>query len=248
MSLLVGLQHREQLDDVLVQNLDELTGALSTAFVALARGEDMPLLLGLQTPEQLDPIVRDELDQILAAIQTAFNSEAYNLFVKSYIEYEIRLNAGEATQTKTIPAVATANTELVYLGINTAETASYAAGTAYVTLTNATTVTATRRSDLATTTLDIRFAVLEYHPNVLRQAVQYGTITNAAVAGTDSLILEVGPRAKVCFLGYLTDYTGVDASRIQPKLTLRTTTVVTAYRSTGGADGHVTSFCVVDFK
>ena len=125
MSLLVGLQHREQLDDVLVQNLDELTGALSTAFVALARGEDMPLLLGLQTPEQLDPIVRDELDQILAAIQTAFNSEAYNLFVKSYIEYEIRLNAGEATQTKTIPAVATANTELVYLGINTAETASY---------------------------------------------------------------------------------------------------------------------------
>ena len=249
MSLLVGIQERDRLDSLLTQNLDEMIATLQTAFQAQARGENVPLLLGLQTPEQLDPVVRDELDQILAAIQTAFNSQVYNTFIKGYTEYEIAFVAGDSSKTKTLPAaVVVANTELVYLGLNTAEPSPYAAGTAYFTLTDATTVTGVRRDDLATTTLDLRFGVLEYQPNVLRQAIKYGTILNAAAAGTSTVIREVGPRAKVCFLGYDTDYTGSDANRIQVKLKLTDTTHVTAYRNTGGADGHVTSFCVVDFK
>lgn len=245
-----SLAHEDQLDPLYA---DEFTNIMAALQVAFSRTVDSNLLVSLKYRDEIgakDPTLQDELDNLLAQFQSAFNSKVFSTFVKGYTEYEITFAAAESTHAKTLAsAVVVENTELVYLGLITPEPAPYAAGTAYVTLTNTNTVTASRRGDLATTTLTIRFGVLEYQPGVLRQAVQYGTIVNAAVAGTDAVITEVGPRAKVCFLGYLTDYVGTsNPSRIQPKLSLRTTRAVTAYRDTAGADGHVVSFCVVDFK
>lgn len=160
--------------------------------------------------------------------------------VKSIQRGTVAVNAPASSNTATITAVVPGNTRLVWLGCSsTGTTANPTEMQASITLTNATTVTATRT---AGTTLNVlvSFEVIEYWPGVLR-TVQRGTVTAAAaVSGTATLAttLQSTARATLDVLGYQYNFTW-SAEDAFGELRLTNTTTVTLTRI--AANGNLTA-------
>jgi hypothetical protein len=241
-SLLVGLNFREQLDTRVETELDEMIGALQSGFVNRAQGQDMALLLGLQSPELLDPVVRDELDQVMAAIQTAFNSQTHNI-IKSLRYGTITSLQGLSTGTFTwIDPVDVNNTELVLLGQEAWQANQDPDnGLMRIDLTNPTTVTSTR-GQLNDNGGKVGFLIREYQPGVLKSAVQRGVITlNAVTSSTSTIIAVDTTRAVLSNLGVQSANAGTDLPATIARLSfttaganvLSTTVSATRYSNNG---------------
>lgn len=119
-----------------------------------------------------------------------------------------------------------------------------------VTLTNATTVTATKND--ATDTSTVGFEVAEFYAGVLNSAVQRGTITVAAASTSNTAAITSVTTAKalLMFLGMSADATaaaGGVQEHVFTRLTLTNATTVTATR-TNSIGNIVVSYQVAEFK
>lgn len=146
------------------------------------------------------------------------------------------------SNTATISAVDTLNTELVFLGQDYSNTSTNPAiGQARIALTNGTTVTATLNTTPGAQSVTVSFEVIEYQPGAVK-SIQRGTVTGAAAA-TLSTAVDV-TKSRLTSLGWTTTDTALDLS-INAKLVLTNGTTVT---QSGGVVTNITSgFQVVEF-
>lgn len=258
MSLAIGLQHRDQLPDVVGEELEQLVSALQSAVAQREAGSDVSLLFGLQFREQLPPIVADELDQLTAAISTAFNR---NVWVKTQQSGELLIPTSAASASVSIsPSVDPSNTVLTWLGqstdtgLSTDEYSPCFYETRIELSTNGQSLTATRGTSSGTYKATTAWGLMEFYPGLLR-SVQRGTIAMGAVSTTKTATIRpvVTDRARVELLGYTTPYTdgGVAANREasdthKVRLKLTNSTTVTATVNTVGGEVTV-AYQVVEY-
>lgn len=134
---------------------------------------------------------------------------------------------GAATGTATITAVDAANSRIRFLG----QTASLNVvdGTKYfarVTLTNATTVTATANASPGANSCTVGYEVTEYYPGVLR-SVQRGTISCTGGSATATIAAVNLQKSELSLLGF-SDADTSNNNGVVPTLTLTNATTVTA--------------------
>lgn len=152
--------------------------------------------------------------------------------------------------TYTLPvAVDTSRTVLVYGGAWSSQITAQV-GTednAYITLTNSTTVTATRNT--AAGTLTIYFTAVEWNAAAI-QSIQYGTVqtTTTNTTGTAAISSVTTTNAAVGYLGFATTITNARRDAIYHRVALTSSTQVTATRHTGISGTTTVSFYVVEFK
>lgn len=145
--------------------------------------------------------------------------------IKSIQRGSITIANGQVTGTGTITSVSTGNTRLIYLGeSHGASETNSSRRRSRITLTNATTVTATRSDSGGTET--VLFQVTEYWPGVIR-SIQLGTVANTTAA-----INAVDPtKATIDQLGWLTAQTDGDCGA---SVTLTDATTVTGVAQGSG--------------
>lgn len=160
--------------------------------------------------------------------------------------------ASALTGTATITAVNVNNTillrESVYSNFTTAIAGN--ATKARVTLTNATTLTATTQSISGTDVNQIVY-VIEFVPGVLK-SVQYGTVlcSNAASSGTTTITQVTINKSLLLFLGDSTDaagaWSGLDQRHMNATQILNTDVQIRANRPGTSWDLY-NGFCVAEF-
>jgi hypothetical protein len=245
-GLLLGLQFADQYDSTIGAELSQVVTAIQNALEARDTNTVARFAVALQYRDQLPQVVADELDQLLAALQVAFSQ---NRFVKSRQELDITIGAGALSATGALnPTVQAAYTELRLLGSRT--TGTDGSGCGRVTLTNGSTVTATRETaGGGVSTWIAHVEAIEYYPDVLAQAVQYTTVPiSAATTGTQA-ITAVGLGNALSFLGYSEPGAGTDHSLMLVTVELNAgRTVLTARANGGTAVSGTAGVCIVDFK
>jgi len=147
------------------------------------------------------------------------------------------------TNTATITAVNLANTRLVYDGHTcVTNNVTAAIGNAYVQLTNATTLTATRNT-ASTDTVTVAYEVLEYAPGIVK-SVQRGTVVN----GTPATITAVNTaKSELDYLGFISTNTvpNNNQTTINPYLVLTNATTVTGEQAL--VSSSTSSYQVTEF-
>lgn len=147
--------------------------------------------------------------------------------IKSIQRGTVTIASGNTSGTATITAVVTANTRLKYLGSNDAGADSSASFSAYVLLTNTTTVTATVLGAPTAGGITLKFEVVEYFDGVLK-SVQRAAIGIGAgsVSNTATITAVDTTKSELTWLGQ-TVSGGADA-REGIYIVLTSATVVTA--------------------
>lgn len=169
--------------------------------------------------------------------------------IRSIQQGSISLASGVTSNTATLsPAVMPANSVILFTGLTSDQNAiSPRERWTRVTLTNSTTVTASR-VNATSAAVTVGWVVIEFYPGVIRQ-VQRSTITmNAATSGTYTISPALQSTAKgwPIYLGHDSDQTSEDDDSENVKLVLTNTTTLTASRI--GANGVVvTDVEVVEF-
>lgn len=167
--------------------------------------------------------------------------------IKSIQRGTITLN-GVASNTATITAVATTNTELVYLGCSyDTDVADEQQYECRVMLTNATTVTANRGGTSGTAIAS--FEVIEYATGVLR-SVQRGTISlSGATSNTATVSAVDTTRCRLTSLG-TSDTSGAPqgfGSRFRARLALTNATTITATKGVAN-DTTTVAYQLLEFN
>lgn len=147
--------------------------------------------------------------------------------IKSIQKGSITIGAAASSNTATISAVTTANTVLIYDGAQCGQTnqTSGLDAAVRISLTNSTTVTATRGGTSSSVT--VNFTVVEFASGV--NSVQAGTIAIVGAATSNTATISaVGANAFVMWLGSSTATANVDTGDLQGSVTLTNTTTVTA--------------------
>jgi|GEM_PF-4972260 len=178
-------------------------------------------------------------------LQGSFGTPAKPFFINSVQQVTITIANGATTGTATITGVVTANTDIVWGGIYHGDSgATMDSFACSITLTNTTTVTATRNTS-AVGTLTVQATVVEYTAIALASAIQYGTITlgSTVTTNTATITAVTTANAVIGFLGYTTNNSTTAANTNVPSVELTNTTTVTAKRNTG--TGSVTVGFVV---
>jgi len=163
--------------------------------------------------------------------------------IKSIHQYSITIAASSLTNTATITSVTTANTVIIWQGTTSTSSTSGAYNRAAVrlTLTNSTTVTATRENNSDSTT--INFTVVEFASGV--NSIQAGTITVASgSASNTATISAVGANAFVLYLGESTAGTNGYSDSVGA-VQLTNSTTVTAF-AVNTAVAKTVSYMVAD--
>lgn len=154
----------------------------------------------------------------------------------------ITLNAS-ASGTATITSVNTANSVIVAGGFSVNNATANTSFSAYLTLTNATTVTATTvgtGNDRV-----VAFTVIEFIPGVIR-SVQSAIMTLSGVASASVTITSVNTAKS--YVAYLGMNTNVAEDQTLPRVVLANATTVTATRAVAGAGGGTSlPYFVVEF-
>src|SRR5271155_4635047 len=123
--------------------------------------------------------------------------------IQSITQIEITIAIGSTTNTQTV-SVTAANAWLIYNGSTTTSASSTPEGLAYLTLTNGTTVTATRNLGTAFA-VTVYGTLVEFASDV--NAISYGTIT--ITSGTSGTVNPSGGATSAnAFVGFL----GIDTS------------------------------------
>lgn len=166
--------------------------------------------------------------------------------VRSRQRNTISLGVGVASNTATISSVTLANAAIRYLGVNRGSINGGVDTDQLVrlTLTNATTVTATRASSVDAAT--VSFEVDEYFPWSLLSNTQCGTITNltTSLTATQTITSVNTGKAQLEFTGE--DSNSGDTGKDMYLLALTNSTTITATRIVSQAITSNIGYCVVE--
>lgn len=174
--------------------------------------------------------------------------------IKSLQSGTITISGSNLTNTATVASVVPANTILLFLGHNGDNTgqADMATGAAYLSLTNATTITATRGFQNGTNVCVVVYQLMEFWPGVV--SVQHSSITIGASGTTATQTINAVDvtRATIVYGGYHQQSAGTVpwAIGIAPRLALTNATTVTVTRNDNPGDARgttVTGFCVAEW-
>lgn len=158
----------------------------------------------------------------------------------------IEIGAAELTGTATITSVDTDNSVVLFNGWSTDDGAQTEVhkNNAYLSLTNSTTITATRGHVGPTVT--IAYTVIEFKAEIIR-SVQAGTISvlNGSISAEATITAVVVEKSAVFYGGFSTIISYYD--NCQPRLELTDTTTVTATRTVSDHVGPVVAYTVVEF-
>ena len=166
-------------------------------------------------------------------------------YIQSIQQFEITIATSSTSNTATINAVTTANSFILLQGFTTTETTEMRSACGRAALTNSTTVTATRNTAGASSTVTIRGVVIELTAAALASSVQTGTITMTATSSNTATISAVGSNAFVVWLGFSTTETALSYSNSQPTVVLTNSTTVTANKANSTANTTV-GYAVID--
>lgn len=169
--------------------------------------------------------------------------------IKSIQQVEITIATSASSNTATITAVNTEKTVILYNGQRSSDTTlNPAEDFVRVTLTNATTVTASTNTANAANTRIVCCTVIEFYEWAVNKVI-YGTVTSSAGTQADATIANVDTaRAAVFYLGQTTDRTSYNVIRDSVILQLLNSTTVRANRGNFTAGDNITvGFCVVEF-
>lgn len=158
----------------------------------------------------------------------------------------LQVPSGSSSATLTISAVGS-RAFISFGGRATNADTSPADAAVRVTLTNSTTVTATRSGSPANN-VSVTFTVVDASPELVT-SVQFGTVTlTSTQASNTATITAVNANSSaLCFLGYSTADTVIAPTTQMPGLTYSGTTV-TATVSTAATSTMVVSFCIIEFN
>jgi len=170
-------------------------------------------------------------------------------FVKNIQQGSITIGTSATSNTLTITSVVTGNTKIVFNGLIASNTGTEDATTdmATVTLTNSTTVTANRNTGSATLTVEVRFTVVEYYPNIVTVQYVSVSITTTNTSNTGSISAVTTSRSVLHWLGSYSNNTGVLRGLSWTYATISSTTQVTVNRNGSTSSTCVTSLCVVEY-
>lgn len=159
--------------------------------------------------------------------------------------FEITIAAGATTGTATISAVGSL-AFLQYGGFTTPETTANQAY-ARITLTDSTTVTATRNTSDAGNAVTVRGCVVDPNSSLV-ESVEYGTITVSGAASNTATIGSIDTsRSTIIYLGLSTTNTISASADVNTNIVIVDETTVRANR-TGTSNAITVSFCVVQFQ
>jgi len=163
-----------------------------------------------------------------------------NLTLKSIQHGSIQILSEESSHTATITAVDLSKT-ILFLSGQHSTSGIFNLGVGCVTLTNTTTVTATKNTGLAGNTLDISFVVLEFLEGI--KNVQSGTIsfTDSQTSKTATITAVTTTKSLLSYLGVTSDDANVISVSRLFRVTLTNSTTVTAYTR------YATGNCIVRF-
>lgn len=181
---------------------------------------------------------------IVQQILLGMGGTAATAYVNSVQQVSITIASGSTSNTATITAVG-ALAYIVGQGENPSQssTSSYKSIFSSVTLTNSTTVTASRNSS-NTDSVVIKCAVVDA-TSLLVSSVQFGTVTLASATSNTATISSVTTSLSAVFLlGFTTSQTAYSKGKCDIVLTNATTVTATAAASSS----LVASFCVVQFQ
>jgi hypothetical protein len=165
-------------------------------------------------------------------------------YIKSVQQVSITIAAGSSSNTASINAVSTATTFIIYQGTTTTLVGPTNTDHTWVrlTLTNSTTITATRQGTQDDVT--VKCTVIEATPSLV-QNVQYGTVSGTQVFTNTATIASVDTsRSAVFYLGQSGGGSNGMADNIA--VTLTNSTTVTA--DIGNQNTWTASFVVVQFQ
>lgn len=155
------------------------------------------------------------------------SSYAPSSYIRSIQNGSITIASGSTSNTATISSVTTANTWLKYDGVTATSTSNVQSVATRITLTNSTTVTATRgasNSDAVT----VYFSVVEFSSGV--NSIQYGTVAvSAAQTSNTATISSVGATSFVGWLGSSSATSQTSYSRVATSVDLTNSTTVTGH-------------------
>jgi hypothetical protein len=159
-------------------------------------------------------------------------------------QFSITIPSSSTTATATITAVGS-GAFILFDGINPSVAASPANDFASVTLTNSTTITATRNSGSSGSVL-VTGCIIDGSSNLIN-SVQYGTVTVSSTSGTATISAVTNANTAIHLLGWQSSNTTLSGINEFPVLSLSGTTV-TASRN-GGTTGTLTvGFVAIEFK
>lgn len=166
--------------------------------------------------------------------------------IKSIQTGVIALGAA-ASAIATITAVNVNSSLLLFHGYNANNASSFPTDSAVkITLTNSTTVTATRNAAQAGA-VPVAFTVIEFYPNVVKSC-QYGTITLASVGSNTATITSVNTaKSSVVNLGWSSNYGSTWTAQQVVKFTLTNATTITATVDASVGATTIASFLVIEF-
>ena len=241
---LFGIEFEEELPKPIAKEFAQFIAALNTAFAARESGTNVGLVFGLEFAEQYDPVVRNEFEQLVAAVQTAFTQVRA---VSSVIRGTIPMTVGSTSASVTIAAVNPALARLRLLGLTSDDTGvTNAVQGVRLALTNATTITATRRSGVGTN-LVVAYEISQYYPEFIK-SIQRGSIDLIGVTSATATITAVDQgTTELDWLGY--EYaSGTANDGSFAKVALTNATTVTATRSAGSVGTCPVGYQVVEFR
>jgi hypothetical protein len=165
----------------------------------------------------------------------------------------ITIATGATSNTATVTAVDSQRALLLWGGFTTTDTASASGFDSIlprITLTNSTTLTATRGASDASFTTTVRARLMEFAPGMMER-VQYGTITIAANAdsGISTLATDIDlATSAVFFLGVTTDSATALASECLATVEIGNANTIIAKRAYPAASALTVSYAVGQFR
>lgn len=158
----------------------------------------------------------------------------------------IAMGTTDATLTATITSVNTASAAVMYLGNICAKTTSGSGETRpSVTLTNATTVTATR--GVTGTTLTVGFVVIEFQPGIIKSLQQFSSTLNSSSLTDTVSILQVVMANSIIINGGMNS-AGTTFSNTQCMMQLTSPVAITFTRLGNATGDRIYQFTVVEFQ
>ncbi|OWK42486.1 Glycoprotein gp2 [Fimbriiglobus ruber] len=161
-------------------------------------------------------------------------------------QFSITIASGNTTATATINSVGS-GAFILCGGINPSVAANPAEDFAYLTLTNPTTITATRQTG-TTGTVVVTGCIVDGDTTNLIKSVQYGTITiaTASTSGTATISAVTNTNTATHLLGWASGNTTFSANHEGPILSLSGTTVTATRPASTGA--LTVGFVIIEFQ
>jgi hypothetical protein len=163
-------------------------------------------------------------------------------------QFSITIASGSLTGTATISAVGS-GAFILFGGINPSNGSNPSLAFAYVTLTNSTTITATRNTSTSGTVV-VTGSIVDGDTTNLIKSVQYGTVSigAASTSGTAAINAVTNGNTAIHLLGWKSASTILSPQAEYPVLTLSGTTVTATRQSSASGAALTVGFVAIEFQ